>query len=64
MVKITLALLIYYTTCTWFVDPAFNSRCQTVFVERRKTGREVGKERRKEGGNRQRIRREAFFQVF
>lgn len=61
MVKITLALLIYYTTCTWFMDPAFNSRCQTS-VCGKKEGRERGGKGVKEGGREQRKKKkEGYF---
>lgn len=61
MVKITLALLIYYTTCTWFMDPAFNSRCQTSVCGKKKD-RERGRKGVKEGGREQRKKKkEGYF---
>lgn len=57
MVKIILALLIYYTTCTWYKYPAFNSRCQTS-VCGKKEDRERTRKGEKEGGREQTKKKE------
>lgn len=57
MVNIALALLIYNTTCTWCVYPAFNSRCQTS-VCGKKEDRKRGRKGVKEGGREQTKKKE------